>query len=58
MSEIEAIKAAIVTTKADLASAKAAKDKELIFEYSNILTEQLKKENILLAGSGNLLSYR
>ena len=58
MSELEAIKADIKATKADLASAKTAGDKDLILMYGNTLTEQQKTLNILLAGSGNLLSYR
>ena len=58
MSELEAIKADIKATKTKLAAAENAGKDELILAYSNTLTEQQKTLNILLAGSGNLLSYR
>ena len=57
MDELADIRAKILVTEADLASAKNDRDRELIVAYSNILTEQQKKENILLAGAGNLILY-
>jgi hypothetical protein len=55
--ELAEIRAKIVTTEGKLASAEDAGDKELIVAYSNTLTEQQKKENILLAGAGDLILY-
>ena len=52
MDELAEIKADILVTKADLASAKNDRDRDLIVAYSNILTEQQKEKNILLAGAG------
>ena len=53
MSELDAIRIKIAETEAYLAAARTAWDKELIVAYLNILTEQQKEKNILLAGSGN-----
>ena len=53
MNELDAIKADILVTKARLAAAVTAGKEGLIVAYSNTLTEQQRKENILLAGSGN-----
>jgi hypothetical protein len=55
--ELAEIRAKIVTTEGKLASAEDAGDKELILMYGNILTELHKKENILMAGAGDLILY-
>ena len=53
MSELDAIRIKIADTEADLAAAKTAGKDALIVVYGNILIEQQKEKNILLAGSGN-----
>ena len=57
MPELSAIEADISATKVKLASAEHAGDKELILMYGKLLAEQQQKENILLAGAGNLILY-
>jgi hypothetical protein len=47
MSELDRIKADIEITKADIVEAKKANDREMILSLQNLLTEQLKKENLL-----------
>ena len=54
MTERAAIEAKIFATEADLASAKNENDRDMIKMYGNLLTEQTKTLNLLLAGSGNL----
>ena len=54
MTERAAIDADILATKADLALAKNDRNEALILMYGNLLTEQTKTLNFLLAGSGNL----
>ena len=70
-AKISATEAEISATKADLASAKSENDREMMMiydnkltadknnltMYGNNLTELQKEKNILLAGSGDLLSY-
>ena len=63
-ADISATKATISATETQLASAISDGKDNLILIYGNDLTAQRnnltglqKKENILLAGSGNLLSY-
>ena len=55
MDELADIRAKILVTEGRIAAAEAAENVALIGAYSNILTEQQKKENILLAGAGNLI---
>ena len=55
--KISAIEAKISATETQLASAISDGKDNLIGIYGNNLIELQKKENILLAGSGNLLSY-
>jgi hypothetical protein len=57
MDELADIRAKILVTEGRIAAAEAAENVALIVAYSNILTEQQKKENILLAGAGNLILY-
>ena len=58
MNELDAIKADIVTTAAKLAPAETALNDTDIATYGNILIGQKRKQNVLLTGAGNLLSYR
>ncbi|RYG95433.1 hypothetical protein EON65_55990 [archaeon] len=51
MSDLDRIRADIEITKADLAEAKRAGDRELILAFSTTLAKQQEKENILLASS-------
>ena len=55
--ELAEIRADIVVTKADFASAKIARNEPLILMYGNLLTELQKKENLLLTGAGNLILH-
>lgn len=57
MNDIDELKAKISATKAKILVAEAEHDRDLILAHTNYLTELRKNENILLAGSGNLLSY-
>ena len=54
MTERAAIDADILATKAKLTKAETENDKDMIKVYVNLLTEQTKTLNLLLAGSGNL----
>ena len=63
-ADISATKAKISATETQLASAISENDREMTLIYgnnltafTNNLTELQKEKNILLAGSGNLLSY-
>ena len=51
MSELDQIKAKIAGTEADLAEAKMAKDRDMIFALQNKLTKQQETLNLLLAQS-------
>ena len=63
-ADISATKAKISATETQLASAISENDREMTLIYGNNLiadknnlTELQKEKNILLAGSGDLLSY-
>jgi hypothetical protein len=55
--ELAEIRDDIKATKRKLALAEDAGNEALILMYGNTLTEQQKKENILLAGAGDLILY-
>ena len=54
MAERAAIEAKIFATEEKLAKAETENDRDMIKVYGNLLSEQTKTLNILLAGSGNL----
>ena len=54
MTERAAIEAKIFANEAKLTKAETENDKDMIKLYVNLLTEQTKTLNLLLAGSGNL----
>jgi len=54
MSDLDSIKTDIEVTKADLANARRAGDRDMILALNYTLTEQQKKENLLLAAQGKL----
>ena len=54
MTERAAIEAKIVATEDKLAKAETENDKDMIKVYGNLLSEQTKTLNFLLAESGNL----
>lgn len=54
MSNLDSIKTDIEVTKADLANARRAGDRDMILALNYTLTEQQKKENLLLAAQGKL----
>ena len=55
MEDRVAIRKNIVSTEAKLLDAEAAKDRVLILAIYNDLSEQRKRENFLLAQTGNFM---
>ena len=55
MAELVEIKADIKITKEKLTQAEKDKDRDMILAYANLLSDQQKKENILLAGAGDFI---
>jgi len=54
MSDFDSIKTDIEVTKADLANARRTGDRDMMLALNYTLTEQQKKENLLLAAQGKL----
>ena len=57
MDDLREIRDEISYTQRNLASAQKEQDRDLVLMYGNTLIEQLKKENFLMARSGNLIKH-
>lgn len=54
MSDLDSIKTDIEATKANLADARRAGDRDMILALNYTLAEQQKKKNLLLTAQGKL----